>query len=371
VKHRKRRVSLVAIAAGTVLACLATAGPAAAQPDVEVIASGLDNPRGLAFANDGSLLVAEAGRGGPGPCFPGPEGGDVCFGTTGAVTRIDRGRHERVLEGLPSIAAPDGSAAIGPSDVAPKGRGQAFVTFGLGADPARRDEIPELADTARLVQARLGPGTWTSVADIGDFEAAQNPDGQLPDSNPNSVWAVPSGHVVSDAGGNSLLLVSNRGTITTLATFPDQMVPAPPFLGLPPGTLIPMDFVPTSVVQGPDGAFYVGQLTGFPFPVGGARVHRVVQGQAPQVVATGFTNIIDIGFGRGGELFVLEMFHNGLLSGDPTGALIRVRSDGSKETVMSEGLTTPGGLVLQGRRAYVSNCGTCPGGGEVLRIDVG
>ncbi len=54
-----------------------------------------------------------------------------------------------------------------------------------------------------------------------------------------------------------------------LAVFHARLVDAPPFLGLPPGTKIPMQAVPNSVVQGPDGAWYVGQLTGFPFPVGG------------------------------------------------------------------------------------------------------
>jgi hypothetical protein len=36
----------------------------AQAPPVLVIASGLDNPRGLAFGTDGALYVAEAGRGG-------------------------------------------------------------------------------------------------------------------------------------------------------------------------------------------------------------------------------------------------------------------------------------------------------------------
>ena len=35
-----------------------------AQSNQQVIASGLDNPRGLAFGPDGALYVAEAGRGG-------------------------------------------------------------------------------------------------------------------------------------------------------------------------------------------------------------------------------------------------------------------------------------------------------------------
>jgi hypothetical protein len=44
-----------------------------------------------------------------------------------------------------------------------------------------------------------------------------------------------------------------------------------------------MQAVPTSVAVAPDGAYYVGQLTGFPFPVGGARVFRVVRPPAAGV----------------------------------------------------------------------------------------
>ena len=87
--------------------------------------------------------------------------------------------------------------------------------------------------------------------------------------------------------------------------------------------------------------------------------------------ASGFTNIIDVAFDEDGTLYVLEIFQNGLLSGDPTGALIRVEGNGTQHVVMSDGLITPGGLVLHKRAAYVSNCGTCAGEGEVLRIPLG
>jgi hypothetical protein len=52
------------------LACLLAVGdaPAATPPAVTVVMSGLDNPRGLALGRNGTLYVAEAGRGGTGPC---------------------------------------------------------------------------------------------------------------------------------------------------------------------------------------------------------------------------------------------------------------------------------------------------------------
>ena len=62
--------------------------------------------------------------------------------------------------------------------------------------------------------------------------------------------------------------------------------------------------VPTSVAVGPDGALYAGELTGFPFNPGDARVWRVVPGHAPTVYARGFTNISAIAFDRSGEVIV-------------------------------------------------------------------
>ena len=74
-----------------------------------------------------------------------------------------------------------------------------------------------------------------------------------------------------------------------------------------------MEPVPTSIAEGPDGSLYVGQLTGFPFPVGGARVYRVpAGGGTPTIVAEGFTNIIDIALGPDGAAYVLEHDANSL-----------------------------------------------------------
>ena len=215
--------------------------------------------------------------------------------------------------------------------------------------------------TWRVSQAR---GTLTAIADIAGYEAARNPDGGAIDSNAYGITAAPSGQLVTDAGGNSLLWVAANGKVTTLAVFPDTMVLAPPMLGLPEGTNIPMQSVPTSVAVGPDGAYYVGLLTGFPFPVGGASVMRVVPGEAPTVYATGFTNIVDVAFGPDGNLYVLEIATNGLLSGDLTGALKRVVDGVIEEVPGTEGaLTMPGGFAFdKSGDLYVTNLSVTPAG---------
>jgi sugar lactone lactonase YvrE len=358
-------------AAAVVLAGMSSASAQPAAEGPQVIASGLNSPRGLAFRGD-DLYVAEAGTGGTGPCLEGPEGRS-CWGPSGSVTRIDDdGGQTRVLTGLSSLAAEGtGETAIGPSDVAFKrGEGSLVVTEGLGLDLDVSKPVPQLDDMGQLLRARPSDGTWKTIADLAEFEDANNPTGDEENVNPQSVIALHGRSIVADAGANDLLRVRSGGRVTVLATFPDRLVDAPPFLGLPPGAQIPMDAVPTSVAIGPDGAFYVGQLTGFPFPVGSANVYRVERGGEPEVFASGFTNIIDIAFAEDGTMYVLEIFQNGLLSGDPTGALIRVDANGDQEVIMSEGLITPGGLALRGGNAYVSNCGTCAGTGEVLRIPI-
>src|SRR5262249_51467787 len=127
------------------------------------------------------------------------------------------------------------------------------------------------------------------------------------------------------------------------------------------------DAVPTSVARGPDGAYYVGELTGVPFAVGAANIYRVVPGQAPEVVHTGFTAIIDITFGPDDSLYVLQHATGPGLSGN--GALIRVAPDGTRTTLASEGLIRPTSvLVGEDGAIYVSNRGIFPGTGEVVRI---
>lgn len=100
---------------------LAASTAAAAAAPYAIVATGLDNPHGLAFSPDGSLYVAEAGSGGNGTCVPNPDGGaPTCYGPSGAITRIRFTTdgtpvlQQRVVTGLPSVAAAPGFAATGP-----------------------------------------------------------------------------------------------------------------------------------------------------------------------------------------------------------------------------------------------------------------
>ncbi|MBA2274741.1 MAG: ScyD/ScyE family protein, partial [Actinobacteria bacterium] len=185
------------------------------------IASGLRNPRGIDWHNR-ALFVAEAGKGGSGPCVEG-EFGEVCFGRTGAITRIRGGNQERIARGLPSIASPDGTAAIGPHDVAVDDE-KLYVTVGLEGDLQKRSQLgPDARALGRLLRIRPHESRdW--VADLAGFEDDANPDEGEVDSNPYGVLRRADSTIATDAGGNSLLRVQNR-KVTSLAVFRDRLVP--------------------------------------------------------------------------------------------------------------------------------------------------
>jgi sugar lactone lactonase YvrE len=169
---------------------------------------------------------------------------------------------------------------------------------------------------------------------------------------------------VADAGGNTVLDVDRDGHITTIAAFPDTMVQVP---GAPEGTLMPMQFVPPSAGVGPRHEYYVSQLTGFPFPKGGATIWRLEPGHAPTAYATGLTNVTDLAFAHDGSLYAVEISAEGLLTG-PIGALVRIPPGGGTAETVVGGLFAPYGIALRGDDAYVTTGSVLPGGGQVIKI---
>lgn len=356
----------------------------AANFNFEVIANGLDSPRGLTFGLDGALYVTEAGRGGDGPCIAAPSVEDPnsksCYGETSAVTRIQNSIAKRVVTGLPSLArrGADGSIvdATGVSDIAFDTSGKAYAVLGfISGTASDRDQKLGISDFGQLIALNNlnGAGAWTRLADLSGFESANNPDGgntengENPlDSNPYDLLIKDGNAFVVDAAANDLLRVGLESSeIAVESVFGSRLANNP----LAGSDSFLMQSVPTSIAVGPDGAFYVGELTGFPYPKGGARVYRITPGSEPSVYAEGFTNIIDLAFSESGNLYVLELTKNSLLSDDPTGALIRVAPDGTRTTIASDGLIFPTALAIDSDNTiYVANKGFLAGTGEVIRI---
>jgi hypothetical protein len=344
--------------------------PIAAQADVGAgvtIASGLANPRGIAFAPNGALYVAENGRGGAGPCIPSPVApAPRCYGPTGSIARIlPEGGFVRTATGLPSLALPNGSGEGGPGKLSFHGM-TAYVTMTLGGDPnVVRAALGGVGDLFGTLIRVTPSGQYKVVADIAAHEAAFNPAGGAIDSNPYGVLAQPGRRIIADAGSNALIEALANGRTRTFA------VPAP--IATPPGPPGGRETVPTAVVEGPDGGIYVGLLTSAPWFVGTSPVLRVSSdGSSITTYATGFTAVVDIAFDAGGALYVLEVA-SGLAPPNPNPGLgvgrLKRQCPGGSPVVLLDGLTFPGGVAIGADdAAYITNQGTSATTGEVLRL---
>jgi hypothetical protein len=366
----------------TVVAVLMLSGAATAAT-VTPVMTGLDNPHGLAFGPNKVLYVTEAGRGGSGPPCRFNRGMMLCYGPTGAISRLRRGVQEKWLTGLPSMAPATGiEAESGPNDISFRG-GSAYVTMGLPGTPAVREQLgPAFARNGKLLKVSSS-GRIKEIADPVSHEAAFNPDGGLVDSNSYGVLALRGRQIVADAGGNSVLEVARKGHISTLAAFaarPNPLPIGPPFV----------ESVPTAIAQGPDGALYVSEVTGAPFPTGFARIHRIAPDGSVSVYATGLTAVVDLAFAPqkrhddddegdeddeddgdrpadGGTLYALQHGSCGPFFACP-GSIVRVGTS-APHTVVYAGLSRPSAFTIGPDGAfYVSNRGASPGIGEVLRV---
>ncbi|MDF1503212.1 ScyD/ScyE family protein [Roseisolibacter sp. H3M3-2] len=332
---------------------------AAPAPSRTVFMSGLDAPRGLAFAPDGALYVTESGRTTVTTnCTPLPRG-LYCYSGTGAISRKRRGVQERVVSGLPSYYNANMQDITGPQHIDFQGAGNAYFTIGWGGPPTGRAGLGA-AGAAFGTLARLHPnGSWSVVADVAAFEQSRNPDGEVFDSNPYGLLAEGGRQYVTDAGGNSLLEVDNRGAVSLVATFP--RVPAPAMFG---GSA---QAVPTEVVRGPDGALYVSTLTGVPFSQGAAIIYRVSGGVA-QPYATGLKTVTDLAFAPDGQLYALQ-YATGPVFFPTPGALLRVVPGAGPHLTVAGNLPNATALAIDGDGAfYVAVNGDRAGVDEVLRI---
>ena len=344
--HRSVRTTLfrVAVSVTALLLIPQTANAAAGAESTYVFATPLF---GLSAARGGGLLVADAGAG---------------------VVKL-RGGNGTLIAELPNI-----------TDVAPYTKRSMHAVTGAG--------------DARLY--RIRDGLVTRRANLGRFEANVNPDGGEIDSNPFDVATLPHGRaLVADAAANALLFVRKDGHIDWVATLPSELVStdnAKALVGCPYAEpenqeicdlpdMIPAQPVATSVAVGPDGAYYVGELKGFPAPTGESKVWRIEPGTrhaecgtspACSVVADGFTSVIDLGFGRDGALHVVEFDEASWFAvelGQPTGGTVNACDVTSGDCqVVAGGLFMPTAVASTRQHVFVTSASLVPGEADVVKI---
>lgn len=355
-----RRLGLAA-GASALLAMMLVAPVGATSPAYTVIASGLNNPRGLTFGPGGRLYVAEAGT-----------GGAAGFGFDGAIHLI---RHPgsasptmtTVVSGLLSLGGNGsdvgGVAGIsvlqrddGGGDSRVRGRSEAHGNGGIFAIIGASVDATTLAGAGQLLKVTPS-GQVKTVANVGNVDYAftgshpeldpGNPN-QFPDANPYGVLALPGRVYVADAGSNTLDVVRPNGSVHVLAYIPNGDIAS--------------DGVPTCVAQGPDGALYVGTLYfGDLFASGkpSAKVFRIdpetlasgkVKMLGPSDVwASGFWPINGCAFGPNGALYVSELATGIDSSGNPTGGdVIKIPFDHPTSHISLTGGTLPvaGGVAV-------------------------
>ncbi|MFE6895061.1 ScyD/ScyE family protein [Streptomyces sp. NPDC057694] len=377
---RARAAAVAAIVGGLTATAVpvqaATHGP---PPAAAVVASGLHNPRDVQLQADGSLLIAEAGSG---PAVPCTVPGTRCFGFSGSVYRVKGKARGRVVTGLPSEMGVrgDGSTAVnGAIQAEAAGRGTYRVVYGLNGTPAIRAALGaggEAFGTLSTASGTLSTASGTLIGDLTAHEGDHDPDSVNGNnevfSNPHHFVKDGKDFLVTDAAANDLIRIHPDGTTTTEWVFPNNTPPAASGVtaAAPAGQV---QAVPTGIVRGRDGAFYLADMGGM--VQGLSRIWRYVPGSAPTLLATGLTSVTDLDVDPRGNLIALSY---GSRSGSPPadsgpGSLTRIDPRTGALTPIDTGgvLKEPAGLAV-GRNGdiYVTNH-TLTVEGELLKFPAG
>jgi sugar lactone lactonase YvrE len=313
-----------------------------------VVVGGLHAPRHFVVWND-DIYIAEAGTGGA-SAVDSPFG-TLMVGGTGQITKVTEGAATPFIVNLFSSFSETGEAtgphAVYIDDTA------AWVLVGQGI-PDLNVEFPTFA----LVQFSPDGLTQGTVIDLYANERVNNPDGGEIDSNPVDFVVAPDGTVfVADAGANAILRVDPDGTVSTFAVWPPEE-------GQPQA-------VPTSLALDPDGNLYVGFLTGFPFPVGGAWVEELDPTGASIGRWDGLTMVTDIELAPDGTLYAVEFGQFG--EQGPvfnSGRIVRLTASGPEPVVT--GLNFPFSMALRPDGTfYVTNNSSFVAEGQILWVSEG
>ena len=294
---------------------------AAGNGSYTAVAENLNAPRGLRPLSNGGLLIAEGG---------------------GRILELAPNREIRtIVDLLPSAHGylEGGEYTSGPSAAAFSDGAYYFI-------------VGEFRDKGFREAYRYIPGG------VPERLTGQDPTGLRPPNeltNPYDFVFDSNGDLlISDAGLNAVLRVTRSGDLRKYADIPPLPDAAPPGL----------DSVPTGVARGPDRALYVGTLSGYPYPTGGASVYRLEDANGDgdamdagetSVYASGFTAVTDIAFDADGSLLATE-FSSDLRrlvdefgyerSADLPGRLVRWRGGAQPMEVVADGLDSPTAVAV-------------------------
>ena len=336
-------------------AALATSAPTATM---RTVVSGLDNPRGLAFGENGRLFVAEAGHGGK-TCI----GGQTCVGFTSGISAVNvaQGTARRVVSGYVSLAGADGSAATGIDGISIRGTRIFGIETGASLSVPPGALPASIATRAKQQLGRLivanDEGWSQTIANVGDRDYRWSNNhknlvpGQFPDANPYGVLALRGSQWVVDAGSNTLDHITSDGVVHVVQFFPN-----------PPSS----DAVPTCIARGADNALYIGELTGGGNTPGASIVWRYAPDTGKLTKwAQGLTAVTGCGFGTDGRFYATELSSLGLDHAAPnTGRVVRVPAHSMTPITVVDGLSFPAGFAAgPDGSLYVSNWSVLPAHG--------
>jgi hypothetical protein len=329
-------------------------------------ASGFNNPRGLTFGPDGYLYVAEGGLGGsnlpPADCPPVHGAAAPYKGSTddphrgGRISKVSpTGVVSTVVDALPSSQTSEalGSLVSGVSSVAFVGNQLYALLAGAGCSHG----VPAVPNGVIKVN---GDGSWKLIANLSAFQAAHpvaHPDDR--DFEPDGTWYSMASYkgvlYPMDSNHGELDRVTPSGEISRVLDVSDKVG----------------HVVPTALAH-EGSVWYIGNLGVFgpeDGTVPNEHVFRLTPGGEFRSVASDLEQVVSLAFYHG-RLYALEL---SATPGGPQpgmGAIVRVRPNGTLETIYS-GLNFPTGMAIDRNGAFYvteNGFGAGEGAGTILRI---